>query len=175
MNGTRVATLFFVALFSVASADAIDIATVPIGNMGNAADLRYSQPPFDFRPNGVGAISYHFQMGTTEVTNSQYVAFLNSVAALDRYGLYSSSMASDTRGGIVRSGASGNFSYAVKPAALGGAYTYSDKPVVFVSSGDAMRFANWLHNGQPTGSQNAATTESGAFCCRGQPIFSSQQ
>src|SRR5262245_21387772 len=122
MNGTRVAALFFVALFSSASAEAINIATVPVGNLGNAADFRYSQPQFNFRPLGVGAVGYYYEMGTTEVTNSQYVAFLNAVAALDQFGLYSSSMTSDTRGGIVRSGTAGNFSYAVKPAALGGAY-----------------------------------------------------
>ena len=31
----------------------------------------------------------------------------------------------------------------------------------YVSFYDALRFANWLHNGQPTGAQGAATTETG--------------
>ena len=30
-----------------------------------------------------------------------------------------------------------------------------------------MRFANWLHNGQPTGAQNASTTEDGAYTFSG--------
>ena len=43
-------------------------------------------------------------------------------------------------------------------------YTYADKPVVFVSFFDAMRFANWLHNGRPnSGFQNVITTEAGVY------------
>src|SRR5262249_36788583 len=37
----------------------------------------------------------------------------------------------------------------------------------YVSWGDAARFANWLHNGQPTGPQNASTTEDGAYTLNG--------
>jgi hypothetical protein len=36
-------------------------------------------------------------------------------------------------------------------------------PVNHVSFWDALRFANWLHNGQPTGAQNRRTTEDGAY------------
>jgi formylglycine-generating enzyme required for sulfatase activity len=50
---------------------------------------------------------------------------------------------------------------------LNGTYAYDDKPVRFVSWGDAVRFANWLHNGQPTGPQNANTTEDGAYTLNG--------
>jgi hypothetical protein len=32
-----------------------------------------------------------------------------------------------------------------------------------VSWYDAVRFANWLHNGQPTGAQDNTTTEGGAY------------
>ena len=69
-------------------------------------------------------------------------------------------MGSDARGGITQSGVSGSFTYAVKP-------NMGDKPVNFVSFNDAMRFANWLHNGQPTGIQNAASTETGAYTITG--------
>ena len=84
------------------------------------------------------------------------MTFLNAVAAADPYGLYRTLMGSSSAGGIVRSGVSGSYSYAVKAPALSGTYTYDDKPVVYVSSGDAMRFANWLHNGQPTGPEGTA-------------------
>jgi formylglycine-generating enzyme required for sulfatase activity len=69
-------------------------------------------------------------------------------------------MATDvTIAGIARSGASGSYSYSV----IGSA----NHPVTCVSWGDAARFANWLHNGQPTGAQNAGTTEDGAYTLNG--------
>ena len=37
----------------------------------------------------------------------------------------------------------------------------------FVDWGDAARFANWLHNGQPTGAQGTGTTEDGAYFISG--------
>ena len=80
---------------------------MPIGNPGNPADTRDSA-------NGFGSVAYPYRIGTTEVTNAQYTAFLNAVAASDPYGLYNTNMGSQTYGGIVRSGASGSFSYAVK-------------------------------------------------------------
>ena len=36
-----------------------------------------------------------------------------------------------------------------------------------VNWGDSARFTNWLHNGQPTGAQGAATTETGAYTLNG--------
>jgi formylglycine-generating enzyme required for sulfatase activity len=40
---------------------------------------------------------------------------------------------------------------------------WADRPVNYVSFWDAARFANWLHNGQPTGPQGPGTTEDGAY------------
>jgi formylglycine-generating enzyme required for sulfatase activity len=142
---------------------------VPVGNPGNPADMRYVRSE---HPNGVGAVAHLFRMGKTEVTNVQYVEFLNAVADDDPYGLYNTEMDSDTRGGITRSGASGSYIYSVKAPAVGQGpggsdYMYDDKPVVFVSWGDAVRFANWLHNDQPTGAQDASTTEDGAYTIDG--------
>jgi formylglycine-generating enzyme required for sulfatase activity len=155
---------FIIALLDQ-TAHAVSIETVPIGNPGNPADTRYLGLD---HPNGVGSVGYKFRMGETEVNNAQYVDFLNAVAASDPYGLYSISMGSSTLGGIVRSGATGSYSYAVKAPALSGAYTYDDKPVVFVSVADAMRFANWLHNGQPSGAEDSSsTTEDGAYTLNG--------
>jgi formylglycine-generating enzyme required for sulfatase activity len=158
-------TLLAALAFVRQSADAITIETVPIGNPGNAPDIRYIDE--EFHPNGIGSVAYSFNIGATEVTNAQYVQFLNAVAASDPYGLYKTSMGSQPNGGIVRSGSPGNYSYAVKAPALSGSYAYDDKPVVLVSSGDAMRFANWLHNGQLNGAQDASTTEDGAYTLNG--------
>jgi hypothetical protein len=57
----------------------------------------------------------------------------------------------------------------IKQTGSFGSYTYTvatdraNRPVNFVSFWNACRFANWLHNGQPTGEQNASTTEDGAY------------
>ena len=62
----------------------------------------------------------------------------------------------DSKGAnIVQIGSLPNFSYSV-------AADWANRPVNWVSFWDAARFANWLNNGQPTGTQGPATTEAGA-------------
>jgi formylglycine-generating enzyme required for sulfatase activity len=100
-------------------------------------------------------------MGRTEVTAAQYTEFLNSVAANDVYGLYSTAMETAPQvAGIARSGVPGNYSYTV----MG---TEGNFPISFVDWGDAARFANWLHNGQPVGAQDDSSTEAGAYSLQG--------
>ena len=65
-------------------------------------------------------------------------------------------MASSSFGGITRSGISGEFTYSARVGR-------EDKPVNYLSFYDSLRFANWLHNGQPTGAQGNGTTEDGAY------------
>ena len=146
--------------FSTATIQAVTIETVPIGNPGNTADTRYIA-------SGVGSVGYDYRIGKYEVTNAQYVEFLNAVAVSDPYGLYASSMSSETWGGIVRGGSDGNYSYALKEPAVGQGqggsdYAYENKPVVFVNWYDTLRFANWLHNGK-----GAGDTETGAYTLLG--------
>ena len=139
-------------LASVTSAQ-ITIETVSVGNPGNPKDPATG--------NLYGQVNYAYNIGKYEVTAGQYTAFLNAVAKTDTYGLYNTNMSSTTSGsGIVRSGSPGSYSYSVHPA-------FVNRPVNLVSFGDAMRFANWLHNGQPTGAQNASTTEDGAYFVNG--------
>ena len=64
--------------------------------------------------NFYGGVTYDYRIGTTEVTNAQYAAFLNAKAASDPLALYNTSMGSDARGGITRSGVSGSYTYATK-------------------------------------------------------------
>ena len=111
-----------------------------MGNAGNTADS-----------TGFGAVSYDYRISKTEVTNAQYATFLNAVAATDTYGLYNLSMGVDARGGITRIGTSGSYTYATKT-------NMDNKPVNYVSFFDAMRFTNWLQNGQGSGG-----TESGVY------------
>ena len=130
-------------LFTTTS-HAVTIAMVPVGNPGNAPDTRYG---------GWGSVGYSYQIGKYEVTAGQYTEFLNAVAKADPNGLYKTGPASAN---IVRSGSSPNFSYSV-------ASDWANRPVNYVSFWDATRFANWLHNGQPTGAQGPGTTEDGAY------------
>jgi len=61
---------------------------------------------------------------------------------------------------IQRSGSPGSYRYAI-------ALDWAKRPVNFVSWGDAARFCNWLHNGQPTGAQDVTTTEDGSYFLNG--------
>jgi formylglycine-generating enzyme required for sulfatase activity len=121
---------------------------VRVGRAGNACEVQ---------SNGCfGAVGYVYQIGRVEVTNAQYAELLNAVAATDTYSLYNTYMNSTTNGGISRSGSSGSYTYSAKPG-------MGSKPVNYVSFYDALRFANWMHNGQPTGAQDDTTTEDGAY------------
>ena len=154
-------------VFCATAAHAVTMDFAHIGNAGNAGELSGSGAG-GFGPDAiVGAVGYNYAISKTEVTNTQYVEFLNGVAATDTFGLYSTNMNSSSRAGITRSGSSGSYSYAVKANVVGAGpsgadYTYADKPVVYVSWYDSVRFTNWLHNGQ-----GAGDTETGAYTLDG--------
>jgi formylglycine-generating enzyme required for sulfatase activity len=108
-------------------------------------------------------VNYVYDIGKFEITAGLYTEFLNAVAATDTYELYNTNMpdAAGTLGcNIQRSGSPGSYTYGV-PA------DWADRPVNWVSYGDAARFANWLHNGQPTGAQDLSTTEDGSYYLNG--------
>jgi formylglycine-generating enzyme required for sulfatase activity len=127
------------SVFAATPAKQVDMQWVHVGNAGNAADGR-----------GYGDVAYDYYIGKYEVTWTQYAAFLNAVAATDKYDLYHTSMGSmtfATHGGITRDGVSGSYTYSVKIA-------FTNRPVAFVSWYDAIRFANWMTGG---------ATESGSY------------
>jgi len=119
----------------------------PIGNPGNACDPQ-SQGCF-------GAVGYAYSIGTYEVTNAQYAEFLTAKAASDPLGLYNTDMTFSKYGGIARQGSPGSYAY----HAIAGR---ADMPVNFVSFYDALRFANWMSNGQGSGD-----TETGSYTLLG--------
>ena len=138
---------------NLASAALVNIATVPVGYPGNAPDPATGSL--------YGAVAYNYRIGTFDVTNAQYVEFLNAKAsASDPYGLWNSNMDPSVvqgmfaEGAIQRSGA-GPYSYSVRPG-------FANKPVIYVSWYDAVRFVNWLTNGQGNGD-----TESGTYTITG--------
>jgi hypothetical protein len=141
---TRVRALSAAAvLFGLTAPASAAIEWVAVGHPGNAADA-----------TGFGAVAYSYEIAKTETTNTQYAEFLNAVAKADPNGLYNTAMA--TGSGIQRGGSSGSYTY----TAVAGR---ESRPVSFVSFWDALRFANWLHNGKPTGPQGPTTTEDGAY------------
>jgi len=164
MSGFRAVVGLVAALTGLVAgrAFAVNIETVPVGNPGNAADMRYN---LDQRPEGFGRVDYTYNIGKYEVTAGQYTEFLNAVAKTDTYGLYNPYMDYDAFPdwlgcNIKRSGSPGSYNYSVAP-------DWANRPVNWVSWGDAARFANWLHNGQPTGAQDLSTTEDGAYYLNG--------
>jgi hypothetical protein len=131
-------TLAASAVLITSASASVTMDWVTVGNPGNAAD------PL----TGYGSVAYEYKIGKYEVTNAQYGAFLNAKAATDSYSLYNSSMSSY---GITQSGSSGSYTYSVTTA-------LANRPVVYVSWFDAARMANWMMNGQGSGS-----TETGAY------------
>lgn len=141
MKSPKLLTLAATAALITSASASVTIDYVSVGHAGNAADT-----------TGYGAVAYAYQIGKYEVTNSQYVAFLNAKGASNSGAIYNSSMTST---GITQTGSSGNFSYSVTSG-------FENKPVVYVSWFDAARFANWMMNGQ--GSNDM---ETGAYTLNG--------
>ena len=140
--------LLLTALLFALPAQAVNIQWVEVGDPGNACDVQ-SEGCF-------GSVTNNYLISKYETTNVQYAEFLNAVAADDTYGLYHLHMNSHSDGGITRSGSSESYTYSVKSG-------FADKPVNYVNFYDALRFANWLRNGQLTGAQDNSTTEDGAY------------
>jgi len=142
-----VKTIFFLASFialATSASAAINIQTSFVGDAGNANDTVNAVTNY-------GGVSYGYHIGTYEVTNSQYVAFLNAKGSENTHGVFNALMESNSHGGIQQTGVSGGFTYSAKAG-------FGNKPVNFVSFWDAARFSNWLTN-----SQGSGDTESGVY------------
>ncbi len=134
------------SLLIASSASAVSMDWTPIGEPGNACDTK---------PQGCfGSVGYTYNIGTYEVTNAQYVEFLNAKAASDPLGLYNTNMGSSIYGGITQ-----NCSPSCTYSVISGR---GDMPVNFVSFYDSLRFTNWLNNGH-----GSASTETGAYTLLG--------
>jgi sulfatase modifying factor 1 len=147
------AMMLVIALATAASADPITLEMVHVGNPGNAA---YTGNPVI--PEGVGAVNHYYLIGKTEVTNTQYAAFLNAVGQTNTNGIYNANMGTSsagTFGGIVQSGTAGAYTYTVTSG-------FENKPVNWVTWFSAARFVNWLQNGQPVDA-TGASVNSGAY------------
>ena len=163
MDDARGALVVVALACAIAASAEVMIDTVTVGNPGNPGELSGESLPGGYGPDRIcGAVNYVYEIGKYEVTAGQYTEFLNAVARTDTYGLYNSDMWPAASAGcrIERTGVTGNYTYSVDPL-------WADRPVNYVSLGDAVRFANWLHNGRPTGAQDLSTTEYGAYLLNG--------
>ncbi|TWT97919.1 Formylglycine-generating sulfatase enzyme [Botrimarina colliarenosi] len=143
MIRTLILPLLLAAVAGVpAAAGTVSFDFATVGNAGNAADPQ----------TGFGAVSYNYAISKHEVTNAQYTEFLNAVdpTGANSLALYNPSM-SGNFGGIENTGATDGARYIAQAGR-------EQNPVTFVSFFDAMRFTNWLHNGQGSGG-----TETGAY------------
>jgi len=144
----------------------VEVDWVVVGDAGNVGELS-GEGAGGIGPDRIcGAVDYVYRIAKYEVTNGQYIECLNSIATVeDTLGLFEEEDPGDNGGmdgpygGIERLGNPGNYSYRAKA----GDPNWLDKPVHFISFYDALRFANWMHNGQPGGLQDAGTTENGAY------------
>lgn len=146
------------------------VEMVLIGNPGNPPD-QISET------KKVGQVNYKYSISRYEITNAQYVAFLNAVAKDDKNAVFKESITGTkkwdylshqgpdgeenrtdfrSKSYILRKGEPSKYSYEALPG-------FEQHPVFSVTWLDAARFANWMHNGQPEGPQAKNTTEDGAY------------
>jgi len=130
------ALLAALALVTASGSAQATIVWEAVGDPGNPDD---DLPSLDS-----GGVGYEYEISRFETTNAEYAAFLNAKAASDPLELYDPQMGSDTHGGITRSGTPGSYTYAAKTGV-------ENEAVNFVSFYDALRFANWMENGQGNG------------------------
>ena len=88
--------------------------------------------------NGKGSVDYIYQISKNEITNREYVIFLNNVAKKDPYHLFSPLMQNHFFGGIQRNGVEGTYVYLCKSG-------YENKPVIGITWMSCIRYINWLH------------------------------
>lgn len=145
------ALFLFAAISSIAAeALAVTMAWSPVGNPGNTAD---SADGDSFAPGiqHLGSVPYSYRIATYDVTNRQYAEFLNTKdpSGANALRLWNGQMVGS--GITFNSGNLPGSKYVLTAA-------NQNHPVTNVTWYSAIRFANWLNNGQGSGD-----TETGAY------------
>ncbi len=123
------------ACLAAFAADRPSIEMVTIGNAGNKANS-----------DGHGRVDYVYEIGKYEVSNSEYIQFLNSAATKpdpNNYFVWGKKGESATKCGIDRAGAGTDenpFTYTLKSGK-------ENKPAIYITAYAAARFCNWLETG----------------------------
>jgi formylglycine-generating enzyme len=152
----RLCSSLLLSLWIASSASAVTLDWTFVGYAGNPADTQV----MDDGTTSYGSVPYAYNVGTYEVTNAQYAEFLNAKAAVaDPYEIYDPQMSEGGGygyGGIQRTGSPGNYTYSTFPGQYGFPGSES-KPVTYITFYDALRFANWMNNGQGNGDTETGT------------------
>jgi len=138
------ASLFAALAACAGPALAVSINWTSVGNPNNLADPT----------TGWGSVASPYRIDKYEVTNQQYVDFLNAVdpSGANTLGLFTTGMNFPSYIAISMDSLAGlGHKYAVESGR-------ENQPVTYVTLIDAFRFANWLNNGQ-----GSASTETGAY------------
>jgi sulfatase modifying factor 1 len=146
----RLCSSLLLSLLIASSASAVTMDWTFIGNPGNASDPAPNTAQCG-DDTACGSVAYAYQIGTYEVTNAQYAEFLNAKAVSDPLALYNPQMGMNGGyGGITRTGTSGSYNYSTITGR-------EDMPANFVNVWSAMRFANWMNNGQGNSDMNTGS------------------
>lgn len=139
--------LIVLLLATAAHAD-VTFTWVKVGDPGNSPDLK----------TNYGKVDYLYEIGAFDVTNAQYAEFLNTVdpEGKNTLQLWNPTMSSEVGGSIPfdQSAPTGS-KYLVKQG-------LEKRPVAYGTFFSALRFINWLNNGQGKGD-----TETGAYTLEG--------
>ncbi|HTM56617.1 MAG TPA: SUMF1/EgtB/PvdO family nonheme iron enzyme [Pirellulales bacterium] len=144
MSKALTASLFAALAACAGPALAVSIDWASVGNPNNPADDTTSR----------GSVATAYRIDKYEVTNQQYVDFLNAVdpSGANTLGLFNTSMNIPSYIAIsLDSLAGAGHKYSV-------AAGRQNQPVTYVTLYDTFRFANWLNNGQ-----GSSSTETGAY------------
>jgi formylglycine-generating enzyme required for sulfatase activity len=145
-------------LFANTAGAAVTLEMVTVGDPGNVGELS-GDPNRGIQQRLCGAVGYVYQIGKYEVGMGQYRAFLNSVARYgDPYQLYTAAY----YGGIIRTGlgtVGDPFIYSPKSSDP----NWDTKAANEVSWYSALRFINWVQNGQPVSEAGPGVTETGTY------------
>ena len=138
-----------------------DWATV--GNPGNAPDtLTMTKGAVPDNTTGYGSVGYTYQISKYDVTNAQYVQFLNAVdpAASNTLRVYNTKMSdpSANPAGLAYTGGIDRNLAAASGARYSAKAGQENAPAIWINWTSGARFVNWLANGQGSGS-----TESGVY------------
>ncbi|MCA9237699.1 MAG: SUMF1/EgtB/PvdO family nonheme iron enzyme [Planctomycetales bacterium] len=138
MNNTlKLLTTLTVLSHALVAQAVVTFDWVIVGNAGNAADPE----------TGYGSVDHAFRISKYEVTNTQYVEFLNATDPAGSQGhLFDFSQLPEyERGGIQFDNQAAN---GLKYDAIAGR---ENMPVLWISAPRAQMFVNWLENGQGSG------------------------